>query len=127
MTRTKGAFTRYAVVGALGALVNIGAFSILTASGLWYLAASVCAFLLRSITRYVLFKAWVFRTARSRVRLHLVVEIGNLLLGTAFLAAFVELLGVPELPALVLTILLLYGLGFLLARRVFRGEEREGA
>ncbi len=126
--RMSKTFGRYALMGMFSTVVNIAAFVFFTSFGLWYLVASIVAFSLRSLTRFTLLRYWVFKGETSRPHLFgwfVVQEIVGLILGTLVIAGFVEILGVPETLALVLTVCVLYLGGFLTARRIF-AHDRQG-
>ncbi len=104
--------SRYFLTGILGTFVNIGLFFVLLEIvGIWYLAASITAYLARSFTKYSLLRLWVFKGelgVNARFRWFLSMETLGLLLGTVLIYVFVEWLYLPHLSSLILTICLLY-------------------
>lgn len=118
--------SRYAATTAIATILNIAVFYVLSETlALWYIAASILAFLARSIFRYGMFRSWVFEARtnapRSLVRF-LGLESLSLIAGTGMLYALVEFADLPKLGALVLVMMTLYALTFVTTRRLFLGS-----
>jgi len=124
-----GRFPQYALTGAVGTLFNLVVFWLLTEYlGLWYVLASIAAFLVRSFFKFTLLCLWVYpkaRGVRHRMWWFLGMEAFGLILGTTLLYLGVEGLGIPHLPALVLVITILYLVSFLASRHIV-GKGHEG-
>jgi|GEM_PF-5061747 len=118
---------RYALSGAAATIVNIGLFWLLITLGFWYIAASITAFMARSIVKYVLLRQWVFKeegTVHQPILSYIGIESAGLILGTLCIALLVEMGNLPELQALIVTMVGLYGGMFLVSRSVFTEEKR---
>lgn len=100
---------KYALVGSFAAAVNLSATYVLY-KYMWYLLASIVAFVLTFVTSFLLQKFWTFRNM-STERIHiqssvsLAVALVNLVLNAMAMYTLVSLLGVHYLYAqsLVLT------------------------
>ena len=95
---------RFALVGASGYVVNLAVFALaVEGAGLAYLAGASLAFLVAVSNNFLWHRLWTFRAgdirARHQVTRFLIVSVAAFLGGLALLAALVELLGAPEVPA----------------------------
>ena len=100
---------KFCIVGGSGYVVNLAVYSALVLSGVHYLVAAVCSFLVAVTNNYTWNRLWTFRHQRG----HLVYQgfrflivstialVGNL----TFLSALV-FLGVPKIPAQAIAIVL---------------------
>jgi putative flippase GtrA len=85
--------TLYFISGGIGALVEIGSYLLLLRTGMWYLAASVIAFLLSYITSFLLHKYLVFGRPEDflkHLRRHAAVEGFNVFATNIVLFMLVE-------------------------------------
>jgi dolichol-phosphate mannosyltransferase len=108
---------RFATVGASGYVVNLTTFALLvTAAGVHYRAAAVGAFLVAVTNNFFWNRRWTFRIGhgrRSRQAMRFgVVSVAAFLFNLAVLSALVEGLGVPELPAQAIAIVVATPLSF---------------
>ena len=58
---------KFAVVGALGYVINLAVYTALIHAGLHYLAAAVCSFLVAVTSNYTWNRFWTFRDQRGHV------------------------------------------------------------
>lgn len=58
---------KFAVVGAIGAVINIVIFRALVRNGVHYLAAGTCSFLVAVTSNYTWNRLWTFRDQRGHV------------------------------------------------------------
>lgn len=108
---------QFCVVGASGYLVNLAVFSVLVhVASVHYLAAAVCSFAVAVTSNYTWNRLWTFRRQRGHVAMQgvkfLVVSLAALAANLGVLAALVEL-GVPEVPAQAIAIVVVTPLSFL--------------
>jgi dolichol-phosphate mannosyltransferase len=108
---------KFCLVGASGYAVNLGVYAALVeGAGVHYLGAAVCSFAVAVANNYTWNRLWTFREQRGHVALQgakfLLVSIAALGANLAVLAALVAL-GLPEVPAQALAIVLVMPLSFL--------------
>jgi dolichol-phosphate mannosyltransferase len=108
---------KFCLVGASGYAVNLGVYAALVeGAGVHYLGAAVCSFAVAVANNYTWNRLWTFREQRGHVALQgakfLLVSIVALGANLAVLAALVAL-GLPEVPAQALAIVLVMPLSFL--------------
>lgn len=92
-------FLLYIVSGGTSAIVEFGSYVLLLRIEVWYIVASVIAFILSYITAFLLHKYIVFRKPEDflkHLRRHAAVEASNILVGIALLYVFVEYFGLGE-------------------------------
>jgi putative flippase GtrA len=97
---------RFAVVGVANTIVSFAIYAGLLALGVWYVAAAVAAYAGGLANGYTLNRRWTFSVGRMRASTlarYSIVQVTGLLLSLAILSTLVELAGVPELPAQVLS------------------------
>jgi putative flippase GtrA len=102
--RTQG--LRFALVGVANTIVSFAIYAGLLALGVWYLIAAVAAYVGGLANGYTLNRRWTFSVGRMRAATlarYTVVQVTGLLLSLAILTALVELAGIPELLAQVLS------------------------
>ena len=83
----------YGISGATSAVVEIGVYLLLIRQGVWYIAASVIAFVLSYVTAFFLHKYIVFKKSEDffkHLRRHMSVEGFNVLATNALLYVLVE-------------------------------------
>ena len=100
---------KFAVVGGSGYVVNLTVYSLLVVSGVHYLVAAVCSFLVAVTNNYTWNRLWTFRGQRGHL-VHqgvrfLAVSTVALAANLGFLQALVAL-GVHEIPAQAIAIVL---------------------
>jgi len=87
---------RYGFAGMLGAVTNLGTFSVLVyLAHVWYVAASAIAFALSVTISFLLQKFWTFQDSRTdgmhrQALLFLSVSLVNLAVNTGLVFFFVE-------------------------------------
>ncbi len=106
---------KFGAVGASGYVVNLAVYSALVLSGVHYLAAAACSFLVAVTNNYTWNRLWTFRRQRGHLVYQgfrfLIVSTIALAGNLAFLSALV-LLGVPKIPAQAIAIVLVTPLNF---------------
>ena len=107
---------RFGLVGASGYVVNLAVFSALVLGfDVHYRWAAVCSFLVAVTNNYLLNRAWTFRGARGHFAFQgmrfLVVATAALVANLLVLEALVAL-GLPEVPAQAIAIVLVTPLNF---------------
>lgn len=83
----------YGISGGTSAVVEIGVYLLLLHWGVWYITASVAAFVLSYITAFFLHKYIVFKKPENfwkHLKRHLGVELFNVLASNVLLFALVE-------------------------------------
>jgi dolichol-phosphate mannosyltransferase len=108
---------KFCVVGASGYAVNLGVFSLLVhVASVHYIPAAVCSFAVAVTSNYTWNRLWTFRGQRGHVALQgakfLVVSLVALGANLGVLAILVTL-GVPEVPAQAIAIIVVTPLSFL--------------
>jgi putative flippase GtrA len=100
---------KFCTVGLSGYIVNLGVFKLLLEAGLHYLPAATCSFLVAVSNNYAWNRLWTFRHQRGHLGLQGVrfLTVSTVALGAnlVFLAVLVAL-GVPELPAQAIAVVL---------------------
>jgi putative flippase GtrA len=109
---------RFATVGASGYVVNLATFALLvTSTGVHYRVAAVGAFLVAVTNNFFWNRRWTFRIGhgrRSRQAMRFgVVSMAAFLFNLAVLSALVDGLGVAELPAQAIAIVVATPLSFI--------------
>jgi putative flippase GtrA len=106
---------KFCAVGASGYLVNLAVFTILVGSGLHYLLAATGSFLVAVTNNYIWNRLWTFRGQRGHVAYQgirfLIVAVSALAANLGILEALVWL-GVEEIPAQAIAIILVTPLNF---------------
>lgn len=108
---------QFCIVGATGYVVNLAVFSLLVhAASVYYLPAAICSFAVAVTSNYTWNRLWTFRRQRGHVGVQgakfLAVSLAALGANLGVLAALVEL-GVPEVPAQAIAIVVVTPLSFL--------------
>jgi dolichol-phosphate mannosyltransferase len=100
---------KFCAVGASGYVVNLAVYATLLAFDVNYLLAAVCSFLVAVTNNYLWNRIWTFRRQRGHLVFQgfrfLLVSTIALAANLAFLSALVAL-GMPELPAQAIAIVL---------------------
>lgn len=97
---------RYALVGVSNTVISMVVYATLLALGVGYVAAVVVAYFAGVANGYTLNRRWTFLAGRFSVgslSRYTTVQATGLALSVGLTSFFVEVLGVPELPALVLS------------------------
>ena len=107
---------KFCIVGASGYAFNLGVYALLVLSGVHYLPAAVCSFVVAVANNYTWNRLWTFRRQRG----HLVYQGARFLAvsSVALAANLVALgalvaLGLPKIPAQAIAILLVMPWNFL--------------
>ncbi len=58
---------KFAIVGLIGAVINLGVYRLLLHAGLHYLLAAACSFLVAVTSNYIWNRVWTFRDRRGGV------------------------------------------------------------
>lgn len=100
---------KFCLVGASGYAVNLAVYATLLHFGVYYLLAAVGSFLVAVTNNYTWNRVWTFRRQRGHLVFQgfrfLLVSVVALAANLAFLSALVAV-GVPELPAQAVAIVL---------------------
>lgn len=121
---------RYALTGGAAAVVDVGGFALLAASGVQVVPAATCSFLAATVVNFLLTSRWVFsqRATVRRYALFLPGTLLSLVVNVTITSICAIELGLPrgisKVVAVGMTFLLSYWIN---ARFVFgngRGEER---
>ena len=123
---------RFGVVGLLQNALNVAVFALLTGLGVEYRVAAVLAALAALLASFLLNRVWTFPGREARFHhqgaRYALVFASAVALGVALLTSFVEVAGLPEVPAQVASILVVAPLSFLVQRAwVFRAPRRSAA
>lgn len=116
---------RYVISGGTGAVVNIVTFFVLTyLFYVWYLYASIIAFISAFIVSFTLQRTWTFdqRTIDKLGRhtsLYLVATCVNTLLNTAIVFSLVEYINIWPIAAQIIAGLFVAVLSFFVYKRIF--------
>jgi putative flippase GtrA len=116
---------RYIVSGGSGAVVNIGTLYVLTrAFGVWYLTASVVAFIVSFFVSFGLQRFWTFehRSSNAVLRhasLYLLVALCNLCINTFIVYMAVEYAGMWYVLAQLFAGIIVSVYSFFLYRTIF--------
>jgi putative flippase GtrA len=106
---------KFCIVGASGYAVNLGVYALLVLSGVHYLAAAVCSFVVAVANNYTWNRLWTFRGQRGHVAYQgirfLIVAVSALAANLGILEALVWL-GVEEIPAQAIAIIMVTPLNF---------------
>ncbi len=107
---------KFAVVGALGYVINLAVYAALINAGLHYLAAAVCSFLVAVTSNYTWNRFWTFRDQRGHVGVQgmrfFVVSLASLLANLALLEILVTL-GTSKFVGQAIAIVLVTPLNFI--------------
>ena len=96
---------KFCAVGAVGYLINLGVYAAILHSGVHYLVAATCSFLVAVTNNYFLNRAWTFRDHRAGVAAQ----------GMRFFVVSLASLGAN---LLVLHLLISFGTGKLVAQAI---------
>ncbi|HUO50635.1 MAG TPA: GtrA family protein [Candidatus Paceibacterota bacterium] len=116
-------FVRFCIVGAIGAVVQLLVLYVLHGVfEMWYLSASVLAFLAAALVGYLLQRGWTFRSKSARVVREAggygLILVANFFLNVTFMYVLVDVLGAWYLGAQALSIAVL-SVGSFFANRAF--------
>lgn len=117
---------RYLGMGVISTILNFGVFILTTQLwNVWYVYASILAFLTRSVGKFLLIRTWLFGARiPGHPLLHLAqfvaLEAIGLGLSVVFLALFVELLGLLPVIGLIATSAITSAISLILTRYLFK-------
>jgi putative flippase GtrA len=107
---------KFAVVGAVGYLINLAVYTALIHAGLHYLVAAACSFLVAVTSNYTWNRLWTFRAQRGHVGVQgmrfFVVSLASLLANLALLQLLVTL-GTSKFIGQAIAIVLVTPLNFI--------------
>lgn len=120
MTTWIGEAVRFGTVGVLQNGLNVATFALATGLGMHYRPAAILAAVLALVVSFLLNRHWTFMgnttpVGRQGIR-YLLVFAGAVALGVVLLTFFVEVTGIPEVPAQVAAILIVAPVSFLVQR-----------
>jgi putative flippase GtrA len=123
---------RFGVVGVLQNALNVAVFALATRVGVEYRVAAVVAALAALVASFLLNRGWTFPGSAAPIHhqgaRYVLVFATAVALGVVLLTVFVEVAGLAEVPAQVLSILIVAPLSFLVQRTwVFRAPRRSAA
>lgn len=126
-----GRMSRFALVGAIGTVLNLLLMAALLAADVHYLPAAVIATEVTIVTNFMLTEAWVFGDLRgeSRPRLTRFLQFfafnnAEVLVRLPFLVLLVEMLGLGEVLAQAVTLMLAFVVRFVFVSRVIYRPRR---
>jgi putative flippase GtrA len=107
---------KFCAVGAVGYVINLGVYAALIGTGLHYLAAATCSFLVAVTSNYTWNRVWTFRDRRAGVAAQgmrfFVVSLGSLGANLIVLHVLITL-GTGKLAGQAIAIVLVTPLNFL--------------
>jgi putative flippase GtrA len=107
---------KFCAVGAVGYVINLGVYAALISTGLHYLAAATCSFLVAVTSNYVWNRLWTFRDRRAGVAAQgmrfFIVSLGSLGANLIVLHVLITL-GAGKLVAQAIAIVVVTPLNFL--------------
>jgi putative flippase GtrA len=132
VTTPVGEAARFAAVGLLQNALNVAVFALATAAGVHYRVAAVAAGLAALVASFLLNRYWTFLGRRAPIgrqaARYVLVFASAVALGVLLLTFFVEVAGLPEVPAQAAAILVVAPASFLVQRTwVFRAPRRSAA
>jgi putative flippase GtrA len=108
---------KFAIVGAVGAGINILVFRTLVRNGVHYLAAGTCSFLVAVTSNYTWNRLWTFRAQRGHVGIQgmrfLVVSVAALGANLLLLELLIGVGGLDQVLAQAIAIVLVTPLNFI--------------
>jgi putative flippase GtrA len=112
---------RFLVVGAAGYAINLGTFALLVETGVGYVLASVCSYLVSNALMYLGNRYFTFRLGNegfwSAYARYLLVGLAVVALNAAVLTLLVEGAGLDEMLAQALSLLAVTPVAFVLFKR----------
>jgi putative flippase GtrA len=119
---------RFGLVGVLQNMLNVASFTALRIANVDYRSAATIAGLLALVLSFWLNRHWTFSGRQGAIERHVVkytlAYAAAVALGVVLLTFFVEIGGVPPVPAQVLAIIVVAPASFLVQRAwVFAGED----
>jgi putative flippase GtrA len=107
---------KFCVVGAIGYAVNLAVYNLLLGSGLHYATAAIGSFIVAVTNNYIWNRLWTFRSNRGGVVVQgarfLAVSALALTANLAVLAVLVDLVGIGEVPAQAIAIVVVTPVNF---------------
>lgn len=99
----------FVIAGGMGALTSLIIYTILLQLGVWYIYASIIAFILASFAGFYFQRCITFRgnsknSIRKQIVYYFTLSLLNLILNVFILSFFVEILAVDKIIAKVLTL-----------------------
>jgi len=108
---------KFAVVGAVGYVINLAVYRTLLDAGLHFLAAATCSFLVAVTSNYTWNRLWTFRAQRGHIGVQgirfFVVSLAALGANLAILDLFVSGAGMGKFMANAIAIVLVMPLNFI--------------
>lgn len=120
---------RFLISGGSAATVDIAVLWILEEKfDMWYLTASVLAFLVAFLVSFFLQKFWTFRDANKegmhrQMVVYFTVSVINLCLNTLLMYVFVDWFGIWYILSQVIVSLMIACMSFFIYRRIFSRNE----
>jgi putative flippase GtrA len=112
-----GQLGKFAVVGAIGYVINLAVYRTLLHAGLHFLAAATCSFLVAVTSNYTWNRIWTFRAERGHIGVQgmrfFVVSLASLGANLAILDLFVSAAGLGKFLANAIAIVLVMPLNFI--------------
>jgi putative flippase GtrA len=107
---------KFCLVGAVGYLINLAVYDALLHTGVHYLVAATCSFLVAVTSNYTWNRLWTFRELRGHVGIQgmrfFVVSLGALGANLVVLHLLVTYAGMAKLPAQAVAIVVVTPLNF---------------
>ena len=110
---------RYAVVGASSFVIDLGVYTVLVLSGVWYVPARALSLVAAVINGYTWNRLWTFRAGRHRNTMlakYYGVQAGCLALNVSLLTLLVELAGLGKVVAAAVALPVVAAVSFLVNR-----------
>lgn len=121
-------FMKFCFVGVSNVIISLGIYYILVIMGVNYLFSSICGYLLSSLSGYILNRLWVFKgikaTIKGSIVKYYVVYCSSLILNLAAMYMWVDIFGISEKIAPILTLFITVPYNFVFSKLwTFRGKQ----
>jgi len=124
-------FFKFGIVGVINTLVTLGVYYLLIYLGVNHMIANVIGYFMGSINGYLMSKLWVFgdkkKTVKESILKYYIIYGSSLLISTALLYLWVDILGISDKIAPILCLCVTVPYNFILQKLwAFRDKEQVG-